>query len=460
MKKRIAVTGLGVITAIGQGIEAFWQSCLAAKTRVEKIPDPWFRYSDFRSQIWSPLPRVDYSQYHVGKIEEKQLDPSSLMAIACAFQALDSAGIPYRLIDKKRNSYTLEEIRPERAGVFMGTGIGGISSFASCYSHQVLFRQKKMLEGSISQIKGNGNAGDLERIQENLTCPRRFNPFGVSMSMPNACSANLGIKFSLSGANNTFCAACASGTVAVGYGFKAIRAGELDLALVGGVEYLYDDYGALFLGFDTVRALTSGNSDPDKANRPFDVDRSGFLFSEGGGAVLVVEELEHARKRGARIFAEILGYAETCDAFNIMMMESSGHHIERMIRQALEEAGVSTNAVDYINTHGTGTVLNDETEASLIERVFGGRALINSTKSLLGHTLGASGAIEAVVTALSLYYQTTHGCRNLDRPMRDLNFVTKVEPHPMRAAISQSFGFGGHNAVLVFGQHDSSLKTH
>jgi 3-oxoacyl-[acyl-carrier-protein] synthase II len=285
-----------------------------------------------------------------------------------------------------------------------------------------------------------------------MLCPRRSNPFGVAMTMPNACSGNLGIKFKLLGSNNTFCAACASGTVAIGYAFKAVRSGELDLALAGGVEYLYDDYGATFSGFDTVRALAGNNEDPEKANRPFDKDRSGFLFSEGGGAVLVIEELEHARRRGARIYAEILGYAETCDGYNIMMMESSGYNIARMITQALADAGVSEKEVDYINSHGTGTVLNDETETRVIETVFGKKVLINSTKSLIGHTLGASGAIEAVVTTLSIYHKTTHPCRNLDNPMRDLNFVTKVASYPIRRAISQSFGFGGHNAVLVLGE--------
>lgn len=455
MKKRVAITGLGVITAIGQGYEEFWQNCLAGITRVERIPDQWFRYSDFRSQLWSPLPYVDYSKYHIGRLEEKQLDPSSLMGLACAFQALDSAGVSYRLIDRKRNSYSLDAINPERAGVFIGTGIGGISTFASCYSYQLLFRTKELLEKAISLIEGNGNIDSLEEIRERMIVPRRFNPFGVAMTMPNACSANMGIKFNLYGNNNTFCAACASGTVAICYGYKAIRSGELDFALVGGVEYMYDEFGALFLGFDTVHALTNGNSNSDKANRPFDIDRSGFLFSEGGGGVLVIEELEHAKKRGARIFAEIVGYAETCDAFNIMMMESRGYHIEKMLKQALEDAGVSENGIDYINTHGTGTVLNDETEAGLIERIFGKRPLVNSTKSLIGHTLGASGAIEAVVTALSIFNQTTHVCRNLEHPVRDLNFVTRVKLYPIKTAISQSFGFGGHNAVLVFGLHDS-----
>jgi 3-oxoacyl-[acyl-carrier-protein] synthase II len=269
------------------------------------------------------------------------------------------------------------------------------------------------------------------------------------MTMPNACSANVGIKFNLRGSNNAYCAACASGTVAIGHGFKAVRSGELDVALVGGVESLSDEYGGVFAGFDAVRALAGDNDHPDKANRPFDKDRTGFLFSEGGGAVFVIEDLEHARKRRARIYAEIAGFGETCDGFNIMMMESGGTQIARMLRLALDDAGMSAGEIDYINAHGTGTRLNDETETGVIEQVFGNKVLVNSTKSLIGHTLGASGAIEALVTALSIHHKTTHVCRNLDHPMKDLNFVTKVDSYPIRAGLSQSFGFGGHNAVLI-----------
>ena len=167
----------------------------------------------------------------------------------------------------------------------------------------------------------------------------------------------------------------------------------------------------------------------------------------------MIEELEHAKRRGAEIYAEITGYAESCDGYNIMMMEKSGRQIIRMIKMALSDAGVSEGDVDYINAHGTGTPLNDETETNIIETLFGRKVLINSTKSLIGHTLGASGAIEAVVTALSIKNKTTHICKNLDNPMKDLNFVTEVDTYPIKTAISQSFGFGGHNAVLVMREH-------
>ncbi len=453
MTKRVVITGLGVISSIGQNPDDFWKSCLEAKTRVERIPDHWFHYGDFHSQIWSPLPAIDYSSYGIGRIEEKQLDPSTLIAIACSFQALDSAGLEYTKLDQKRNTYSISSVNKDRAGVFMGTGIGGLSTFASCFSYQLLLRQKEMLAKASAQLADHPAGEILKQVQERMLHPRRFNPFAVAMTMPNACSANVGIKFNLCGNNNAYCAACASGTVAIGYGFKAVRSGELDAALVGGVEYLRDDYGGVFAGFDAVRALANNNQDPDKANRPFDKDRTGFLFSEGGGAVFVIENLEHAQERGAKIYAEILGYAETCDGFNIMMMESSGSQMMRMLHLAFADAGISAEEIDYINAHGTGTRLNDETETAVIEKVFGKKVLINSTKSLIGHTLGASGAIEALVTALSIHHKTTHICRNLENPMKDLNFVTHVDSYPIRTGLSQSFGFGGHNAVLVLRQY-------
>jgi 3-oxoacyl-[acyl-carrier-protein] synthase II len=453
VRNRVVITGMGVISAIGENTDAFWKSCLEGRTKVERIPAHWLQYGDFHSQISSPLPAIDYSAYGIGRIEEKQLDPTSLIAIACAFQALDSAGLKYTTLDHKRNTYSVSSVDKNRTGVFMGTGIGGLSTFASCYSYQVLLRQKENLGKAIGQLGDHPVREILQQVHDRMLHARRFNPFAVSMTMPNAAPANVGIKFNLCGSNNSYSAACASGTVAIGYGFKAVRAGELDAALVGGVEYLRDDYGGVFMGFDAVRALALDNDHPDKANRPFDKDRTGFLFSEGGGAVFVIETLEHAQKRGARISGEIIGYGETCDGFNIMMMESSGAQITRMLVLAFADAGITAGDIDYINAHGTGTRLNDETETAVIEQVFGKKVLINSTKSLIGHTLGASGAIEALVTALSILHKTTHVCRNLDRPMKDLNFVTKVASYPIRTGLSQSFGFGGHNAVLILREY-------
>jgi len=294
----------------------------------------------------------------------------------------------------------------------------------------------------------------LDNILALMAHGPRYNPFVVSMLMPNAPSAATAIRFSLTGPNVSYCVACASGTVAVGHAYREVRDGHVDVAIAGGSEYLYDEHGHIFRGFDIAGTLIRDCTDAETANRPFDEKHSGFLFSQGGAAVLVLEELEHARRRGATIIAEVIGYAETFDAHSMMSLAPGGEQIERMVHAAITDADLSPHDVDYINAHGTGTKNNDQTEAEVIDRVFGKSALINSTKSLLGHTIGASGAIEALVTALSLRDGTTHICKNLDTPLLGLNFVRSVEQHDLRVGLSQSFAFGGHNAAVVLRRYN------
>jgi 3-oxoacyl-[acyl-carrier-protein] synthase II len=454
MRRRVAVTGLGVVSSIGHGAGDFWRACLAGTTRVEAIPPAWLDYAQFTSHLWSPLAEPDYDVWGLGRIERLQNDRTALIAMTAAFQALEAAGIGREVKDEKRGTFTLSgtgEVEPERAGVSLGTGIGGISSALRSTLHQALTRPKE----SLRELRGRlGDAGALdlleilETLDRRLRAPSRANPFAVAMTMPNTATSALSIKLSLVGPQSTHCSACASGTVAIGHGYRSIAAGEMDLVLAGGVEFLDDDYGAIFHSFDLAHTLVRG--DNPGANRPFDRGRSGFLFSQGGGAVLVLEELERAQRRGAPILAEVAGFAETSDAHNIMVMEPEGRQIARAIETALADAALRPDEIDYVNAHGTGTIANDETEAAVLSRIFGSRPLVSSTKSLLGHTLGASGALEAVVTVLSLQHQTTHACHNLEDPIADLNFVRRVDSYPIRAALSQSFAFGGHNAALVF----------
>jgi 3-oxoacyl-[acyl-carrier-protein] synthase II len=294
-----------------------------------------------------------------------------------------------------------------------------------------------------------GGREPLDNILGLMTHGKRFNPFEVSMVMPNAPAAAVGIKFTLTGPNVTYCLACASGTVAVGNAYRAVRDGHVDVAISGGCEYFGDEHGHIFRSFDVSGTLVRDCVDPETANRPFDAKRSGFLFSQGGAAMLVLEELEHAQRREATIVAEVIGFAETFDAHSIMSLAPGGEQIERMIRAALADADLLPRDVDYVNAHGTGTKNNDQTETEVIDRVFGKSVRVNSTKSLLGHTIGASGAIEALVTALSLRDGTTHISKNIDTPVRDLNFVRNVERFDPRVGLSQSFAFGGHNAAVV-----------
>jgi len=340
-----------------------------------------------------------------------------------------------------------------RGGVFMGTGVGGVNSFMLNHARHVLSGVREELAAYSTRGSGEDRQ-QLTPLLERMAHSARFNPFAVSMLMPNAVAAYTGIKYSLKGENSTSTLACASATVAIGKAWQAIAEGRVDFALAGGSEYLSDDHGCIFQGFDACRTLVRDCDPPEQANRPFDEDRSGFLFSEGGAAVLVLESAETAAARCATPLAVIDGYSESFDASSMMIPSPEGQSIETMLRRLLEDTGNSSEEIDYINAHGTSTQSNDSCEAAVIERIFGKRAFVNSTKSLLGHTLGASGALEAVVTTLSLRDQRTHPSLNINNPVADLNFVTSAEPVGIRNAISQSFGFGGHNAAILLSRVD------
>lgn len=453
MRHRAVVTGIGLVTPVGTGVAEFWSRALAGSAACAPLPEHWRLYYQPVSTVWAPLPSRDFSSFDISRIEASQLDPTEQIGLACARQALDSAGLGYELRDAKKNTFAVSGVDPSGFGVFMGTGVGGATTLLSTAIAHVGIPLQAGLDHLHRRLAGDGASpealADLEALRSGLRIPARFDTFAVPRAMPNGCSAVVGIKYGLLGRNATCAGACAAGTIAIGQALRAVQSGEMTLALAGGVEYLADDWGGVFRGFDVVRTLVRAGDDPARANRPFDARRSGFLFAEGGGGVLVVEELEHARRRGAPVIAEILGYGETFDAHSVMMMEPSGTHIERMVRQALDDAEVAPSEIDYVNAHGTGTLLNDETESAMLRRVFGERPLVNSTKGLIGHTIGAAGAIEAAVTALSLRDQTTHPCVNLEEPIGGLRYVREQGRFPISCALSESFAFGGHNAALV-----------
>jgi len=389
---------------------------------VAPIPAAWTERATLHSRLWSPLPQIDPEALGIARTERLQLDPFAMLALGAAREALASAGFGLTPVERTR-AFTVAGEDAARFGVFMGTGIGGAYTF-------------------------------LHNHAQHLSRSPRYHPFVVSMLMPNACSAVIANKFSLHGPNVTYCIACASGTVSVGNAYRAVRGGELELALAGGAEFLNDEHGHIFRGFDIAGTLVRDCADPETANRPFDEKRSGFLFSQGGAALLVLEELEHALRRGAPILAELAGFAETFDAHSMMSMAPEGAQVERMIRACLADAGLEAAAVGYVNAHGTGTRNNDEIESKVIERVFGRSVPVNSTKSLLGHTIGASGAFEALVTALTLRDGRTHINKNLQTPCCDLNYVRSTEPFHPQAGLSQSFAFGGHNAAVLLRRYN------
>jgi len=450
MRRRAVVTGIGLVTPIGCGVAEFWRNALAGRAACAEIPAHWRRHFRPLSTIWAPLPSRDLSPFGVTRIEASQLDKAEQIALACAQQALDAAGVCYVPKDAKKNTYTLADVDAMSVGVMIGTGIGGATSLlAATGNHVVQPVLNELAELQRREGTPPETAAGLEKLRAGIRVAGRFEPFVAPMSMPNGNSAVVGIRYGLYGRNATYAGACASGTIAIGNALRAIQSGEMKVVLAGGVEFLGDEWGGIFRAFDVVKTLVRAGDHPGTANRPFDAGRSGFLFAEGGGAVLVVEELEHALARQAPVIAELVGYAETFDAHNMLMMEPSGRHAERMLRLVLEDAGVEPAEIDLVNAHGTGTVLNDATEAALLERVFGERPLVQSTKSLCGHTIGASGAIEAAVLALSLRDQTTHACANLEQPIGGLRYVRAPGPFRITSALSESFAFGGHNAALV-----------
>lgn len=437
-RRRVVVTGIGMISPLGASTAACWSSLLDGRSSVAMVPEAWRRYCETTSKVWAPLPSIDWPSHGIGRIEQMQIDVSGMLAIGASVEAIRDAGIATASVDPKKNTFRLQHMKPEACGVFMGTGVGGITSFVGNLSNHVM--------SPLNELVSDPTA--LPPM------PPRFNPYAVPSMMPNAVSALLGIRWSLHGPNLTVSQACAAGTVAVGHAFRSIASGAVDIALCGGAEYLGDPYGGIFRGFDIARTLAATGSDPQAANRPFDRDRTGFLFAEGGAAVLVCEESEAARRRGARAYAEIVGYAENFDGYSIMSMEPSGTRIADMVAAAIADAGCKPGDVDYVNAHGTGTAVNDEIESSVIERLFGQKPVIAATKSLTGHCIGASGGIEAAVTALSIAHQATHACRNLEHPIRPLRFAREAGPCRIDVGLTQSFAFGGHNAAIVMKRLD------
>lgn len=435
MKNRAVITATGVISPAGMNTDEFWNSCLQQKDYICPIPENWKHYSSFMSQYWSPLDKYFPGSEWLLKMDLLQLDFCQLMVLDAAYQAITASGISFSIVDSRKRIMRLECINPERAGVFIGTGTGGITSLLSAHLSQLLSTADHLRLSSANQDSSL----------------KRYNPFTVPMMMVNGSADILGIRLSLHGMNRTVTAACSSGTMAIGEAYRAVAEGRLDFALAGGVEYLHDPSGGIFRGFDIAGTLTR-ISDPVSCNCPFDQSRSGFLFCEGGCAILMIESLEHAVKRGAKIIAEIKAYQNAFEAYNLMMMDPAGSHIENLLRSVVNQSGLKVQEIDYINAHGTGTVLNDQIESDVIDRVFGKEVPVNSTKSITGHALGASGALEAVVTALSVYYDRVHGSKNLRNPVRNLNFVKNTSTHRVKNALTESFAFGGHYAALVLGK--------
>jgi len=416
VKRRVVVTGTGLVTPLGTGTEKTWRNLCDEKT--------WRNLCDGKSGV-GLITRFDTTDYAV-KIaaEVKDFNPEDFIepklarhldafvqyAVVAAGMALEESGL------------TIDDTNATRVGVFTGNGIGGLSTIEK-YHNVVLERG-----------------------------PRKITPFFIPMVISNMSAGQISIVYGAKGPNLSLTTACAAGTHAVGEAFRSLARGDCDMAITGGSESTVCSLAVG--GFNAMKALSRNNESPEKASRPFDKDRNGFIISEGGG-MLVLEELEHAQNRGAHIIAEVIGFGLSGDGYHMAAPPEDGDGAVRCMQMALDDAGLAPGDIDYINAHGTSTPLNDVVETRAIKTVFGEHAYklaISSTKSMIGHMLGGAGGVESVFLALSIRDQIIPPTINLENPDPecDLDYVpNKARETLIRAGISNSFGFGGTNAVLV-----------
>ncbi|MEO8203834.1 MAG: beta-ketoacyl-ACP synthase II [Betaproteobacteria bacterium] len=406
-RRRVVVTGLGLVSPVGNTVQAAWENLVAGKSGITRVTR--FDPSRLSSQIAGEVRGFDITEYISAK-EARRMDTFIHFGMAAGLQAWRDAGIDIAAED------------PERTGINFGSGIGGLP----------------MIENTHNELLKNG--------------PRRISPFFIPSTIINMIAGNLSIMLGTKGPNLAIVTACTTSTHCIGEAAKSIRYGEVEVMIAGGAEATVTELA--MGGFAAARALSTRNDAPEAASRPWDRDRDGFVLGEGAGAV-VLEEYEHAKARGARIYCEVAGYGVSSDAFHMTAPAEDGDGAFRCMRNALRDAGINAEAIDYINAHGTSTPLGDIAETMAVKKLLGahaGKVAVNSTKSMTGHLLGAAGGIEAIASVLAIRDQVSPPTINLDNPdpKCDLDYV----PHTarkmeIRTALSNSFGFGGTNGTLI-----------
>ncbi len=411
-RPRVIITGIGAITPIGNTAEEFWQNLLAGKSGVG--PVTLFDASHYRTRIAGEVKNFDPTKYVDAK-DARRMGRATLFALAATRDALNDAGLGDHLNENTR------------AGVVLGTGLGG---FVEAIKEHHAFAQQ-------------GGTG-------------RVSPFLAAVILPNMSAFYIAQHFRARGFNSTVVTTCAAGTDAIGAATEVIRRGKADVMIAGGTDAIIADI--IFTAFGAMRALSTRNEEPTRACRPFDKQRDGLVIGEGAG-IVILERLEHARARGAKIYAEVLGYAANSDAYHFVAPDPQAIGATQAMQEALQDADISPDHVDYINAHATSTQLNDPSETLAIKNVFGTRAYhipISATKSMVGHSMGAAGALEAIVCALTIRDQKIHPTINYETPdpACDLDYVPNVarDAH-VNIVLSNSFGFGGQNACLVIGKY-------
>jgi 3-oxoacyl-[acyl-carrier-protein] synthase II len=413
-KRRVVITGMGAVTPLGLTVEEFWKNLLAGKSGA--APITYFDASDYDTKFACEVKGFDPMKHMDRKLAQRT-DLFTQFALVAAEMAINDSGLK------------LDAEDCERIGVVVGSGIGGMATY------------HKAME-TLFETKG----------------PHRISPFFIPMMISDIAPGRISMRYGLKGPNYATTSACATSSHAVGDAFILIQRGDADVMVTGGAEGSICPMG--IGGFNAMKALSTRNDAPEKASRPFDLNRDGFVMGEGSG-ILVLEELERAIRRGARIYAEVGGIGFTADAHHITEPAPGGEGAVRSMRQALKDSGLTPDDVDYINTHGTSTPVGDKNETAAIKTVFGERArsmAVNSTKSMIGHLLGAAGAVEAIATIMSICERKVHPTINYETPDPecDLNYIPNTAREwPVNVAISNTFGFGGHNASLLFKRYQA-----
>lgn len=407
-ERRVVVTGMGVVNPVGLSVDEFWDSLINGRSGIGRITR--FDTSEYTTQIGGELKNFDPENFGIDKRKARRSDLFVIYALAASEEAVRMSGIDF---DKED---------PFRCGTVLGSGIGGLMTVEE--------EHKKLIE------KG----------------PRRVSPFLIPSMIADMAPGEVAIRYNLKGINYSVVSACASSAHALGDAMKMIKAGAADVVVSGGCEASITPLG--LAGFCSARALSTRNDDPERASRPYDAERDGFVMAEGG-AILVIEELEHAKKRGANILAELVGYGATADAYHITAPQPEGLSGTEAMRISIKDAGLNPEDIQYINSHGTSTPLNDKIETQVIKNVFGDHAKklsISSTKSMTGHLLGAAGATELVACIKTINEGIAHPTINYENPDPDcdLDYIpNQAREMKVDAALSNSLGFGGHNASLV-----------
>ena len=410
-KRRVVVTGLGCITPLGNSIESYWSGLLEGKSGASEITH--FDASNMPVKFSCPIKDFNTDKYFDSK-EMRKYDLFMQYGLAAGIDAINDSGLEDSTVDK------------ESVGVAIGSGIGGLPN----------------IENTHSTYTKSG--------------ARRISPFFVPASIINMISGNLSIKYGYKGPNISIVTACTTGTHNIGESFRYIQHSYADVMICGGAEMASSPLGVG--GFASARALSTRNDDPTKASRPWDIDRDGFVLGDGAG-VVVLEELEHAKKRNAKIYAELKGYGASADAFHMTLPSENGEGAQKCMGKALANAEINVDQVEYINAHGTSTPAGDIAETSAIKNQFGNHVdslVVNSTKSMIGHLLGAAGGVEAIATILSIQHQTIHPTINIfnQDPACDLDYNSKESRNlKITHALSNSFGFGGTNGSLIFSKY-------